>query len=212
YSFNWTQDANNKTTISMFYNGQSGNPYSYVIGGSAAENLNNETGSTSANRSLIYIPDSQNDINLVDYEVDGSVISAEEQWNNLNTFIEEDAYLSANRGQYAEKNGAWGPFGHIFDLAIRQDFGLTVGGQRHRFQVSLDISNFGNLLNNEWGTVYSVPGSFNNYVLYQFEGYADDGTTPEFTFRDYETGTDAFDISGLASRWSMLFGLRYMFN
>jgi len=212
YSFNWTKDGNNKTTISMFYNGQSGNPYSYIIAGRDARNLNNETGSTSRNRSLIYIPESASDINLVDYEVNGNTVTAAQQWDNLNSFIEDDAYLSENRGQYAEKNGAWGFFGHIFDIAIRQDFGLTVGGQRQRFQVSLDIANFGNLLNNEWGTVYSVPGSFNYYNLYEFEGYADDGTTPEFTYRNDNTGLDDFDISGLASRWSMLFGLRYMFN
>ncbi len=212
YSFNWTQDANNKTTISMFYNGQSGNPYSYIIAGGSARNLNNETGSTSANRSLIYIPDSQNDINLVDYEVNGNTVTAAQQWNNLNSFIEDDPYLTENRGGYAEKNASFGPFSHIFDVAIRQDFGLTVGGQRHRFQVSLDIANFGNMLNNEWGTRYSIPGAFAYYYLYQFEGYADDGTTPEFTYRNDETGLDDFDISDLGSRWRMLLGLRYMFN
>ncbi len=212
YSYNWTANGANKTTISMFYNGQSGNPYSYIIGGGAGENLNNEDGSTSANRSLIYIPANANDINLVDYEVDGNVVTAADQWANLNAFIEDDPYLSENRGGYAEKNSNFAPFSHIFDLAIRHDFGLQMGGQVHQFQVSLDIANFGNLLNSNWGTVYSVPGSFSYYYLYQMEGYAEDGTTPEFTYRNKDTGLDDFDIAGLASRWSMLLGLRYKFN
>jgi len=212
YGYNWTEDGNNKTTISVFMNGQSGNPYSYIIAGSDARNLNNETGSNSRNRSLIYIPANASEINLVDYSVGDNVVTAAQQWENLNNLIEDDKYLSNNRGSYAEKNGAWSPFGTYFDIAVRHDFGLNLGGQRHRFQVSLDIANFGNMLNPNWGTVYSVPGDFNNYYLYQFEGYEADGTTPQFTFRNDQTGLDRFNISGLASRWSMLLGLRYMFN
>jgi hypothetical protein len=212
YSYNWTQDGNNKTTISLFVNGQSGNPYSYIISGSGARNLNQERGSTSANRSLAYIPANASEINLVDYTVGDRTVTAAEQWTNLNAVIEDDKYLSDNRGSYAEKNGAWSPFSTIFDLAIRHDFGLAFSGQTHRFQISLDIGNFSNLINSEWGTIYTVPGDFNNYYLYQFEGYEADGTTPKFTFRSDEVGLDRFNIAGLASRWSMLFGLRYMFN
>ncbi|MFN2394155.1 MAG: carboxypeptidase regulatory-like domain-containing protein [Bacteroidales bacterium] len=212
YGYNWTRDGNNRTTVSLFLNGQSGTPYSYVISGSSARNLNAERGSTSRNRSLAYIPASASEINLVDYEVDGTVVTAAEQWANLNSVIEDDKYLSENKGGYAEKNGAWSPFATIFDVAIRHDFGLNLGGQRHRFQISVDIANFGNMLNSEWGTQYSVPGDFNNYYLYQFEGYADDGTTPQFTFRDDRVGLERFNIQGLSSRWSMLFGVKYMFN
>lgn len=212
YSFNWTRDGANKTTISLLYNGQSGNAYSYIIGGRDARNLNNEEGSTSRNRSLIYIPETASDINLVDYTVGDNLVTAAEQWANLNEFIENDPYLSENRGGYAEKNSNFAPFSHIFDLAIRQDFGLQVGGQVHKFQLSLDFANFGNLLNSNWGTVYEVPGDFSYYYLYQFEGYAADGTTPVFIYRDDQTGLDDFDIAGLASRWSILLGLRYKFN
>jgi hypothetical protein len=212
YAYKWTLDGNTKTTVSLFLNGQSGTPYSYVISGSAARNLNQERGSTSANRSLAYIPADPSEINLVDYTVEDKTITAAEQWDNLNALIEDDNYLSENRGSYAEKNGAWSPFATIFDLAVRHDFGLELGGQTHKFQISLDIGNFGNLINSEWGTIYTVPGAFNNYYLYQFEGYEEDGTTPQFTFRDDEVGLERFNIAGLSSRWSMLFGLRYMFN
>lgn len=212
YAYNWTPDGNNRTSVSVFMNGQSGTPFSYVISGGGARNLNAEMGSTGRNRSLAFIPADASQINLVDYTVGETTVTAAEQWQNLNALIEDDPYLRNNRGKYAEKNGAWSPFAAIFDVAIRHDFGITVGGQRHRFQVSLDIANFGNMLNNEWGTQYTVPGDFNNYFLYQFEGYEDDGTTPKFTFRQDEVGLDRFNIAGLSSRWSMLFGVRYMFN
>lgn len=103
YTYNWTKDKANATTISLIYEGLQGSPYSYVIGGSNARNLNNETGSTSNNRSLIYIPEDRTDINLVDYKVGDVTITADEQWTKLNAYIESDPYLSENRGGYAEK-------------------------------------------------------------------------------------------------------------
>ncbi|MCB0286606.1 MAG: TonB-dependent receptor [Calditrichaeota bacterium] len=212
YKHNWTSDKNMATTVSLFFNGQSGSPFSYVIGGSNARNLNNETGSTSRNRSLIYIPESASDINLVDYVSGSETITAAQQWEQLNAFIEEDAYLKNNRGSYAEKNGAWAPFSATFDLGIRQDVGINAGGQVHRIQFLVDIFNIANLLNSKWGTVYTVPGDFNNYFLYQFEGYEADGTTPRFTYRKENVGKDDYDIAGLASRWRMSFGMRYFFN
>lgn len=213
YKLKWTADGNTATTFSLFYNGQSGEAFSYVIGGNNGRNINNETGSTARNRSLIFVPASPDQINLVDYTLSsGAVVTAAEQWANLNALIEDDPSLKDSRGGYAEKNGARAPFTSVFDLAIRQDLGAVLGGNAHRLQLSLDIFNFANLLNNKWGVAYSIPGDFNNYFLYQFEGYEADGTTPKFTYRDSDLGNDRFDILGTASRWRMRFGVRYLFN
>ncbi|MBK7870413.1 MAG: TonB-dependent receptor [Saprospiraceae bacterium] len=218
YKLKWNEAENAATTVSLFYNGQSGTSYSYAIGGSKGRNLNAERGSTSANRSLIYIPENQSDIVLIDYTSGGQTVTAAQQWANLNAFIEDDPYLSKNRGQYAEKNASYAPFASIFDLAIRQDFGIKTGASVQKLQVSFDIFNFGNLLNKDWGVVYVVPGSqFNNYELLQFENYAADAngqnTIPRFTYRLGDAkGKDAFNIAGTASRWRMRLGLRYIFN
>ena len=37
------------------------------------------------------------------------------------------------------------------DLSLAQDFFMTLGGQRHSFQLRADALNFGNLLNSDWG-------------------------------------------------------------
>lgn len=210
----WGIGSNSATTVSIFTNIQSGGPFSYVIAGGGARNLNRETGSTSRNRSLVYVPASIDEINLIPYtRSDGTVVTPQQQWNELNTIISDDSHLSDRRGGYAEKNGSWLPYSAIFDLSIRQDVGLDIGGQLHRFQLSADIFNIGNLINNEWGTNYIVRGFDNYYDLYQFEGYAADGTTPQFTYRDEgETGEDRFNITDTSSRWRMQFGVRYMFN
>jgi hypothetical protein len=216
YKHNWTKDGGVATGISLFYNGQSGAAFSYVISGSNARNINGERGSSSRNRSLIYIPKDINDINLVPYTSGGNTVSKEEQWAKLNAIIENDKSLSENRGSYAEKNGATAPFVSLFDLAIRQDLGSTFGSNLHRVQLTLDIFNFANLLNKDWGVVYGVPGSdFNNYYLYQFDGYeaAPNASTPKFSYRGSDAiDEDRFDIGGTASRWRMRLGIRYSFN
>ncbi len=74
-------------------------------------------------------------------------MSKEQQWADLNAFIENDDYLKDRRGQYVEKNHSRVPFMHIFDFRIAQEFYITAGGKRNTLQVSLDIFNFGNLLN-----------------------------------------------------------------
>jgi hypothetical protein len=213
YRHSWTDDGGVATSVSLFFNGQSGDAFSYVIGGSGARNLNEERGSTSRNRSLVYIPRDAGDINLVPYTSGGVTVSPGDQWTNLNTFIESDPSLNDHRGEYAEKNGATAPFIGIFDLGIRQDLGTKIGNGLNRLQLSVDIFNVANLLNSDWGVVYTVPGDFNNYFLYNFEGYESDGTTPKFTYRGgTDVDKDAFDIAGTASRWRMRVGIRYTFN
>jgi len=201
------------TSISLFYNGQSGTAFSYVIGGNNARNINNERGSTGRNRSLVFVPETINDINLVDYTLsDGTMVSAADQWERLDNFIKNDDGLNDRRGQYSEKNGSRNPYSSIFDLAIRQDIGTFIGESSHRLQISLDVFNVANLINPEWGTKYTNPGDFNNSTLYQFEGYEADGTTPRFTFRESEVGKDWNTIAGFTSRWRMRVGVRYIFN
>ncbi len=211
YALPWGKEGN-KTTFSVFYNGQVGDPISYVIGGSGARNLTNEAGSTSRNRSLAYIPQNENDINFADYDDNGTTVTAAEQWANFNALIEDDEYLSGRRGDYAEKNGGRAPWANFLDLAIRQDLGTNLGGNLHRVQLSLDVFNLANLINSSWGVRYNTPGDFTNYFLYDFVGYADDGTTPLFNYRDDDLGKDRFDISNLSSRWRMRLGARYIFG
>ncbi len=212
YKIKWGGSGNTGTQISLFYEGESGTAMSYVIGDRSARNINNQRGSTSRNRSLVYVPRDANDINLVDQTVNGQTVTAAQQWERLNAVIEEDPGLRNRRGMYAEKNGSRAPFESKFDLAIRQDFGTQLGSNLHKFQLSFDIFNLANFINKNWGTRYNVPGDFNNYFLYDFEGYADDGTTPQFSYIDEDLGKDRFDVSGLSSRWRMRIGLRYIFN
>jgi hypothetical protein len=210
YKLNWGQTTNDlfATNLSLFYNGQSGRAFTYVVGGRNGRNVNNETGSSSRNRSISYIPASASDIVLV--EANG--LSPAQQWTLLDAFIEDDKHLKDSRGGYAEKNGSWAPFGSQFDFALRQNVGIKVGNTTQKLQVSFDIINFANFLNQDWGVVYNIVGDFNNSELLEYEGLADDGRTPTFSFTNDNLGNDKYSISSFASRWRMRFGVRYLFN
>lgn len=203
YGIDWDGSGNFKTSFNIFYEGVSGQPYSYVYD---EANINRETGSTSRERTLIYVPEDEGDINLVDIE-DGP--SAQDQWEALNQFIEEDDYLSTRRGQYAEKNGAKAPFTNQIDFRITQNLGINAAGRNHRLQITFDIFNVANLINSEWGTIYGNPFA---YQLINYEGVADDGTTPEFTFTEDNLGFERYSIADRISRWRARLGVRYMFR
>ena len=60
-------------------------------------------------------------------------------------------YLSAHRGEYAQRNAAFLKMVGRLDLSISQDLFGSIGGRRQTGQIRLDVTNFGNLLNSDWG-------------------------------------------------------------
>jgi len=203
------------STVSLFYNGQSGSPFSYTY------NSGRMTGEDSRERALIYVPNTQNDIVLVDlFNRDGILVAtADQQWTALNNYIAGDKYLRERRGQYAERNEARTPFTNIIDLKFIQEFSLeTNNGMKHSLQFSFDIFNFTNLLNKDWGQRWRTPnGSGTSVELLDFEGSITGSggeTIPTFSFSQGENMEDILtkDDSGLiSSRWQMQFGIRYSF-
>jgi hypothetical protein len=144
----------NNTSLTFFYSGQSGSPYSvvYASGGNPFGNA--------ANTNLPYIPKSQSDIRLVDK---GSYTAAQ-QWADLNAFIDGDPYLKTRRGQYAERNGLRTPWNHELDLKLMHEFHLSKTDRSKSLQISLDIFNVLNMLNNDWGHITFVT-NVNNYTV-----------------------------------------------
>lgn len=198
--------ANNFATgISLFFDGVSGKRFSYLIDNS--RRLNAEDGTDYL---LMYIPENQSEINLVDYEDDGAIVTAEEQWANLNAFIEDDPYLQNNRGSYAERNGARLPFESYLDLRLIQDFYIKAGKTKHTLQLTLDIFNVLNLMNKEWGVHRFV--QFDGYELVRFEGFEEGTYKPMYTYKGGTEREQVYNVADLSSRWRMQFGIRYIFG
>jgi Carboxypeptidase regulatory-like domain len=167
---------------------------------------------------LIYIPKNLSDINLVKVGSGGSGAGASTDprtiatiWNQLNDFIQTNPYLKNHRGQYAERNANVSPFYCKIDLNVTQDLSIRTGNTKHTLRVSLDLVNATNLLNKNWGMV-KIP-AVSNFLRY--EGLTS-GNQPSFSF-PFLTGNTPFTKSfinstGIASRWVMQLGVRYMLN
>lgn len=215
YEFKWAKDAM-KTTISLFYEGINGAPYSYIYGGIGGNLMNNDDSNDNA---LIYIPKDRNDINLV---ANYNGISADYQWQLLDKFISNDPYLSSRRGQYVERNSNRTPWSNVIDLRILQDFKVNLGNTKQNFQLSFDIFNLTNLLNKKWGLRYNNQNtniSFFSHRLIDLVGVTNngDGTyTPTFGVNPDNLNTrsiDQYNNSGVSSSiWQMQLGIRYFFK
>jgi len=193
------------TQISLFYNGQSGQPLSYLYNG----DLNGDQ----ATNDLIYVPRNMSEINLV--ATTGSTAqTAQQQWEKLDAFIEGDKYLKTRRGQYAQRNGARLPFQHVVDVRILQDLGMAIGSTSNKLQLSLDILNFGNLLNKNWGSDNSVGNQgFNLINVSNATVNVNNVATPTFTYTGAgQTNGKAYSESNFNSRWRAQVGIRYLFN
>lgn len=200
---------NAPTTISLFYNGQSGAPYSYIVYG----DLNNDGFDQN---DLFYIPRNKSEILLGSIVNKQYVPASAKMYDELEAFIQNDEYLSANRGKIAERNGAKEPWQQYLDLRVTQDIPDLWG--LGRFQLSIDILNVLNLINPEWGKVETVGSSTYRIVTYQ--GRVDQNgnvnsnpalnTRPVYTFSK-PNNNKAAQVSDLASRWRMQIGLRYSF-
>ncbi|MFD2248273.1 TonB-dependent receptor [Pontibacter ruber] len=195
--------ANNfATTLSLFYEGQSGQPFTYLYSG----DLN---GDGNFGNDLLYIPRSREDINLVPLtdRASGVTYSPEEQWEALDNFINGDDYLDENRGDYAERNGARMPWTHQFDVRLMQEFIFEAGENKHTFQLTFDIFNVGNLFNRDWGRQYFVNNNAREIIT--LTGFDQATGQPRFTFNP---NSRSYDISQFSSRWQGQLGLRYLFN
>jgi len=203
------------TTISFVYQGSIDGRFSYVYG--ADFNRDNVTGND-----LIYIPkDARNPAEITfvpTAAINGVVYSAAQQGQLFEDFINQDKYLKKRRGQYAERNGAQLPWRNQVDLKLLQDVFTNIGKNKNTIQFSLDIFNFGNLLNPSWGKVKIVNAS-SILVPQNVTGatpYIPGGTqVPTFRLQivQGQIATRTFrDNLGIASTYYMQFGFRYLFN
>jgi hypothetical protein len=173
--------------------------YSYTYGG----DLN---GDGIQGNDLIYIPRDASDINLI-ATTGNNPISPEAQWTALNAFIEQDPYLSKNRGKVMERNGGLFPWFNKVDVRGAVDLFTNLGGKQNKLQFTVDILNFGNMLSPKWGVVQTLRTS--NPIA--FAGYETGTSKPTFRFNPNVTQSFLVD-AGLTSRWQMQLGLRYIFN
>jgi len=193
-SFSYGENKQWRTSIGAFYEYAQGGRFSYTYSG----DINNDG---SVLNDLIYIP-TQSD--LAGYNFTGTDTEQEAQRLAFESYIQQDEYLRDRRGDYAEKYAVLSPWRGRWDVKFLQDYDFKVGNGINTIQVSLDVLNFGNLINSDWGVI-ELP--VNDQPL---GVTVDDTNTPVYSFDPSQKNTFANDFS-LDSRWQMQVGLRYIF-
>lgn len=204
-ALSWRKDwlSFGATTLSMFIEGFTQGNASYLISGDA----NGDGGSSN---DLIYIPRDQSEMRFQQYSSGGKTFTVQQQADAWDAYIEQDKYLSAHRGEYAARNAVFLPMVWRADLSVAQEFFARFGGKINRFQVRLDVLNFTNLINKNWGNgdrlVSNTPltsPSANGAGELQYRLRAVNGELMSKTFEQTSGINDVFRV-GLS--------LRYIFN
>jgi len=202
------------SSVGLVYEGAPNYTTSYYVSGDV-------NGDGISYNDLMFIPKDPSQIKLVNANpvtVNGVVYTdtrnGDELWNQLNTFITNSPYLSAHRGEFAERNALVLPWTHKLDLNFTQDIKFTAGKNKHTIRLTADIYNLTNLLNKDWGVFY-IPRSTTPLTFSKIDA---DGKTPVYIF-PYVNQTNKAVLtrpyqpsSSIASRWQLQIGVRYLFN
>ncbi|MFL0685046.1 MAG: carboxypeptidase regulatory-like domain-containing protein [Algoriphagus aquaeductus] len=197
------------TSVSLFWEGRTIGNASYVFGG----DLNNDGGTAN---DLIYIHESVDEMNFQQYTASGRTFTAAEQAAAWEAYIQQDKYLSANRGKYAERGAVIMPMVYRADFSFAQQLFTNIKGKRNSLEFRVDILNVGNLLNQDWG----IGQTFNSTQPLVVPSAAQGGPIgangrPQYRLRNFGTEliSETFrPTAGVADVWRMQFGLRYIFN
>jgi len=197
-------NESNNTSFNIYYSGGEQGRFSYTYSG----NLNGEGSGTS----LMYIPESFADAQLIDRVSGGAIVqTAEQQWDILNDYIENDPYLSENRGTVSERNGAVLPWLHRMDVSLVQDIHLTKNPNQHRLQLRVDVLNALNMINDSWGVRrVTVQRRLMNFEGVDANGNAQFTINPIQGESDFPTDVTVSDFD-LDQTWRAQFGLKYIF-
>jgi hypothetical protein len=201
----WTVPSlNGNTTFSLYYRGRSTTGTSFVF--------HNDFNGDGVNRDLIWIPKTRDCLKFVDNA------HRDAFWN----FVNNDRYLSKNKGSYAEPFAARAPWTHTFDFRVVRQFHINAGSRTHRLELSADIFNVGNLINSKWGVGYrqiDAISSTGGAGVLDFLA-ADQGAdnVPVFRMRTDASTESGFvekaferNLSSWAMLWRMQIGVRYTF-
>jgi hypothetical protein len=192
YRFN--RNSRWPTTVTSYYNAQSGRPYSSLLDSFSFDSYNGDGWDSN---DLFYVPAGPDD-----------VIITNGTWEQLDAYIKSDPCLDSSRGQRTLKNCDTAPWVHQMDLRVAQDIPI----RNTNLQLTLDILNFANMLDDESGVVRFV--NFNTIDLADFVGLDEATGKPIYSLRREVTDPEnnpRYEISTVGSRWRARLGIRWTF-
>ena len=187
------------TTISLFYEGSSTGRFSYIY----SNDMNND----GVTNDLMYVPKDRQEAGVFFPSTTAGIADADLFW----AYVEQDKYLRKRKGNYTEQNGGLFPWVHTIDMRLLQDFSLKLGSKKHSLQFSMDVLNFTNMLNRNWGNRYRQV--YSNARLLRWVSNTSGGI-PQYAMNTVsgQKPVKTFETSPtVSSTWGMQLGLRYFF-
>ena len=196
------------TSVTNYYSLQSGTPFTYTYGGAGGRGDLNGDGSNA--NDPIYIPAVGGDSKLAFQTATfgGQSRSADEQASAFNSFINGNECLSSQRGRIMDRNSCRNPSFYTWDVSVEQGLPVVRG---NRLAARLDVFNFANLLNKDWGKIRSATGNASTTLLTHqaMSSAVGDTQVPVVTF---DPGTNRFPaLLNTAAFYQMQLSLRYSF-
>jgi hypothetical protein len=199
------------TSVSMFYEASHQGRFSYTYTSDF-----NRDGQTN---DLIYIPKDASEITFAarpaSAATGGVAYTAQQQSDLFFAYVEQDDYLKNNKGKFAERNGGKLPWRNQVDIRFTQEIFKNSGKSKNNFQFTMDIMNFGNMLNSSWGTLDFVK-SAGLLVPQNVSALTPGGAVrPTFwlnTFDNKPIDSTFGTTQNFASTYYMQFGFRYNFQ
>jgi hypothetical protein len=212
YKIEYGKNFGGATSINLGYVGEQRGRFSYSYGGDM-------NGDRISNNDLMYVPNSANELRFSPLTITSNGVTTtfteQQQRDAFEAYINQDDYLSTRRGQYAERNGGLLPFVHRLDLSVTQDFKLKLGKETNAFQFRVDILNFTNLLNNDWGIsqraiapniLSFASADATNTPFYRMNTYVNDAGQRVMVDKTFIKNASPFEV------WQAQFTLRMSFN
>ncbi|MBL4718942.1 MAG: hypothetical protein JKZ02_10990, partial [Erythrobacter sp.] len=204
---NWRKEfiPGYETKVSLFATRRTGQPYSYTfsennncvldIGGGrcARESRNDDAGH------LLYVPSGPNDPLFSAASFGGDLVAQQEFFDYINS-----SELAQYAGSIAPRNGDNSAWTTIVNLRFQQE--LPAFNDDHRFRIFLDIENFGNLLNSDWGRIERTRYEYERDVV---SASINNGQYEYFNLNRVRS----IENLGLLSQsvWQVQFGFKYDF-
>ncbi len=175
------------TNINLFWSSQDGEPYNYTYD-------NDVNGDGFFGNDLFYVPNE-----------DEYVMADPDERADFEAWLAATG-LDQYRGQVPVRNSLQAPRINLWDMKIKQEL-PAIG--RFRASVFLSIKNLGNLLNSDWGKVYT--GYYKGIDIADIDGYDDQGRA----IIDFE-GRSTTKLGNLSlrrdrSQWQAQVGIRIDF-
>ncbi|KAF2082420.1 TonB-dependent receptor [Flavobacterium sharifuzzamanii] len=196
---------NNTFSANVYFNAQSGNPFSWGF-------VNSTIAGTGQAAGLAYIfKDAAEAAKYIGVNSAGvPSATAAQQVADYEAFINGNDYLKSRRGTFTQRNGDTTPWNIQADLKLMDEIQVTKVGT---FQISFSMANIGNLINKDWGRSYFVPNTYNSTASLGLTKSGNLGGVatgdPTYTFQ--KPTSAPYTVDQLASRFQGQLGLRYSF-